>query len=156
MKKLIVSLTLVAAVSAQADIFNFFDFTKFGEAVLAFADGVNTNLERIRLAQREQLNIQEQWDLTCEATQSFNKSLEAFNTLFIKYKVNQQVCFPVTSLLALQADVVKNCQNYYSKPVPDNAEHLINKMTATLIQSKMLLNKCYPIVKQIKIPGLPF
>lgn len=156
MKKIIIALTLAATVSAQASFLNFFDFTKFGEAVLAVADGINENLERVRLAQREQMNIQEQWDLTCETTQSLNKSLEALNVMFGKYKINQQTCLPITAIIALQADVVKNCQNYYSKPVPVNAEHLITKFTGTIIQTKMLLNKCYPALKDVKIPGLPF
>lgn len=124
--------------------------------MLAVADGININLENLRLAQRESHNIQHQWDLTCEVTQSLNKNLEAFNVLFGKYKVNQATCLPVTSLIAFQADIVKNCQNYYSKPVPANAERLINKATGTLIQTKMLLNKCYPVLKDVKIPGLPF
>lgn len=156
MKKLILALSLTVSFSAHADLLGFFDFTKFGEAALAIADGINENLEKVRLVQHEKLNIQEQWDLTCEVTQSLNKNLEAFNVLFGKYKINQQTCLPVTSIIALQADIVKNCQNYYSKPVPVNAEHLINKFTATLIQSKMLLNKCYPALKDVKIPGLPF
>lgn len=156
MKKVIVSLVLVLSVTAHAGLFDFFDFTKFGEAALSIADGINENLEKVRLAEREQLNIQEQWDLTCETTQSLNKSLEALNVLFGKYKVNQQTCLPITSILALQADIVKNCQNYYSKPVPDNAEHLLTKFSATLLQTKLLLNKCYPALKGIQIPGLPF
>lgn len=156
MKKIILVLTLTASFSARADLLNFFDFTKFGEAALAFADGINDNLEKVRLAQRESHNIQEQWDITCEITQSLNKNLEAFNVLFGKYKINQQTCLPVTSIIAFQADIIKNCQNYYSKPVPENAERLINKATATLIQTKMLLNKCYPALKDVQIPGLPF
>ncbi|MFZ3231206.1 MAG: hypothetical protein WA160_13445 [Pseudobdellovibrio sp.] len=156
MKNIIVVVTLIAGVSAQASLFNFFDFTKFGEAALVIADGINENLEKVRLVQHEKLNIQEQWDITCETTQALNKSVEALNLLLGKYKVNQQVCLPISAILNLQADIIKNCQNYYSKPVPDNAEHLINKFTATLIQSKMLLNKCYPILKNIKLPGIGF
>jgi len=155
MKKLVMSLVLVAGLTAQAGILDFFDFTHFMEAALNIADGINANLEKVRLAEREKLNIQEQWDLTCEVSQAMNKNLEALNVLFGKYQVNQKTCVPVTSLIALQADIVKNCQNYYSKPVPANAEHLINKFSATLLQTKMLLNKCYPALKDVKIPGLP-
>lgn len=155
MKKMILAFTLIAGLTAKADIFNFFDFTQFGQALLTFADGVNQNLEKIRLLQNEQLPIREQWDLACETTQSLNQSVVALNKMLSKYKVSQETCTPISAILNLQIEVIKNCQNYYSKPVPDNAEVLLNKVTASLLQSKLILTKCYPALNQIKIPGLP-
>lgn len=155
MKKTILSLSLLFTLNAQADFLNFFDFTQFGQALLTFADGVNQNLEKIRLLQNEKLPIREQWDLACETTQSLNQSVVALNKMFAKYKVNQQICLPLTAIINLQVEVVKNCQNYYSKPVPDNAEVLISKVTGTLLQSKLVLTKCFPLLNSVKFPGLP-
>ncbi len=155
MKILILTTSLIFSLNARADIFNFFDFSQFGQALLTVADGINQNLEKLRLLQNEKLHIREQWDLACETTQNLNQGIVALNKMLGKYKVNQTTCVPITAILFLQIEVIKNCQNYYSKPVPDNAEILINKVTASLLQSKIVLTKCFPNLASIKFPGLP-
>lgn len=155
MKKIILTLILVSTFTARADLFNFFDFTKFFEAAITFADGLNENLEKLRLKQQESLNIKEQWDVACNVTKTLNPSIIEFNHLLSTYKVNQNFCTPITTVIKLQSDILAQCNEYYSEPVPDNAEYLIGKFTISIFQAKLILTKCYPILSQIKIPGLP-
>jgi len=152
MKKTILLLTMILGLNAQADLFNFFDFTKFGEALLATVDGINQNLDKIRVVSQQHLPMQEQWDIACETTQSLNQSVVALSTLLTKYKINQKFCAPITTTLNLQANIIKNCQKYYSKSVPENAEVLLGQFAMSVIQSKMILSKCYPIINEIKLP----
>lgn len=155
MKKLIMATVLITSVTAQAGFFDFFDFTKFFEAAVTFADGLNENLEKVRIKQQETLDIREQWDMACDTTKTLNPSILAFNKLLSSYHVNSEFCAPITTVIKLQSDILANCNEYYSKPVPDNAEYLIGKFTISLLQSKMILTKCYPIIGQIKLPALP-
>ena len=155
MKKILVSAVLALSVTAHAGIFDFFDFTKFFEAALTAGEGIAENLEKLRLEQQKVLDIREQWDQACEVTQVINPSLVQLNTLLSKYKVNQELCAPVTTVLKLQSDILAHCQDFYSKPVPENAEFLLGKFTISLLQTKMLLTKCYPALKNVKLPGLP-
>ena len=60
MKKLILALVLTSTVTARAGFFDFFDFSKFFEAAITFADGLNENLEKVRIKQQETLDIREQ------------------------------------------------------------------------------------------------
>lgn len=155
MKKLILAITLCFGLTAQASLLNFFDFTKFFEAALVIGEGIAQNLEKVRLESQKNLDIREQWDQACEVTQTLNPSLLALNKLLAKHKVNSELCAPITTAIKLQTDIIARCQDYYSKPVPDNAEHLLSKFTLSLIQTRMLMNKCYPALAKIKIPGLP-
>lgn len=155
MKKVIVSLILTTSLISHADIYdviNFFNFSKFVSSTILVAQGIAVNLEKVHVIQQEKLPIKEQWDLVCETTQSLNKSVEALNAQLIKYKVSQEYCTPISQILTLQADIIKNCQNYYEKPVPVNVQNLINKFTMTVFQSRMLLVKCYPDLGKIKLP----
>ncbi len=155
MKKLILALAITTSLTAKAGLFDFIDFKEVLKTYFAVAKVVELQLEKVRLFQNENLDIRQQWDLACETTQSLNQGLVALNQMLGKYKVNQQTCLPLTAALNLQIEIVKNCQNYYSKPVPDNAEILMNKFTASLFQSRMVLVKCYPRLRDYKIPGLP-
>jgi hypothetical protein len=51
--------------------------------------------------------------------------------------------------------MLMRCQDFYSKPVPDNAEFILGKFALSVFQTKMILTKCYPVLKRVKIPGLP-
>ncbi|MGZ3724408.1 MAG: hypothetical protein ACXWQQ_01325 [Pseudobdellovibrio sp.] len=155
MKKIIISLILVTSVVSHAGIFDFFDFTKFFEAALTAGEGLAENLEKVRLKQQQVLDIREQWDQACEVTQTLNPSILAFNKLLTDYKINQELCAPVTTVIKLQSDILAHCEDFYSKPVPDNAEFLLGKFTISLLQSKMILTKCYPALANIKLPGFP-
>ncbi len=152
MKTLILAFCLSLSLSAQANLFDLADITK---TLVAVAQIVNTNLEKVRLVQNQNLDIREQWDLACETTQNLNQGIVALNKMLAKYKVNQETCAPITAVLNLQVEIVKNCQNFYSKPVPDNAQILLNKFSATLLQSRLVLVKCYPSLRDVKISGLP-
>ena len=155
MKKLVLTLLLTSTVTARAGFFDFFDYSKFFEAAITFADGLNENLEKVRIKQQETLDIREQWDQACDVTKTLNPSILAFNKLLSTYHVNSEFCAPITTVIKLQSDILANCNEYYSKPVPDNAEYLLGKFTITLLQSKLILTRCYPIIGQIKLPGLP-
>lgn len=155
MKKLIISLVLISGLTAKAGLLDFFDFSKFFEGALTIAEGINENLEKVRLEQQKTLDIREQWDQACAVTQTLNPSLRALNTLLADYHVNSEFCAPITTAIRLQADLIDRCQDYYSKPVPENAEYLIGKFTISILQSKMILAKCYPIINKLKFPGLP-
>lgn len=155
MKKVLVTLILTTSLVSHADIYdiiNFFNFSKFVSSTILVAQGIADNLEKVRTVQQEKLPIQEQWALVCETTQNLNKSVEALGAELVKYKVGQEYCAPISQILNMQADIIKNCQNYYNKPVPENVQHLINKFTMTVFQSRMLLVKCYPELGKIKLP----
>ncbi len=155
MKKIILAAILATSFTAKAGLFDFFDFTKFFEASLTIAEGINENLEKVRIYQHEHLDIQQQWDLACDITKTLNPSILAFNKLLSTHKVNQKVCAPVTTVIKLQTDIIARCNEYYSKPVPENAEHLLGKFTISIFQSKLILTKCYPALAKIRLPGLP-
>lgn len=155
MKKIILTISLLCGLQAHANIFNLFDFTEATQTFFKVSNVIAQNLEHVRLAQNQNLDIQKQWDLTCETTQSLNQGIVALNKMLSKYKVSQKTCAPISAVLNLQNEIIKNCQNFYSKPVPANFKTLTNKFTASLIQSRMILVKCYPSLKDVKIPGLP-
>src|SRR5688572_12551624 len=151
MKRIILALILSTGLTAQAGIWDFFDFTKFFEAALIAGEGVAHNLEKLRLEQQKVLDIRQQWDLSCETIQKVNPSLLALNKALSEAKINNAVCAPVTQVIKLNSDILMRCQDYYSKPVPDNAEFILGKVTISLFQTRMLLNKCYPALKKVKI-----
>ena len=155
MKNIIFTLVFASALTARAGLFDFFDYTKFFEAAIAIADGMNENLEKVRLKQQQVLDIKEQWDMACDTTKTLNPSILAFNKLLSSYNVNKNFCAPITTVIKLQSDILARCNEYYSQPVPDNAEYLIGKFTISLLQSKMILTRCFPLIGQIKLPGLP-
>lgn len=155
MKKVILCLILSTAVTTHAGLFDFFDFSKFFEAAITLAEGINENLEKVRLKQHEVMDIREQWDQTCQVTETLNPSLIAFRKLLSENEVNQTFCAPITNVLKLQSDILAKCKDYYSQPVPENAEYLVGKFTITILQSKLILTRCFPIVGKIKLPGLP-
>jgi hypothetical protein len=155
MKKLIISLVLSLSVSANAGLLDFFDFSKFFEAAITIGEGINDNLEKIRLLQKQQLDLQEQVDIVCDVTKSLNKPVGALSELLTKYQVNQNFCAPITTVLNLQTQIIEKCRDYYANPVPESAEYLVSKFTVSIIQTRLILNKCYPILSKIKLPGLP-
>lgn len=156
MKKILVAVLLITSAQAKADFFaSLFDFAEVTKTFLMVSDVIANNLEKVRLVQTQNVDIKQQWDLACETTQSLNQGIVALNKMLSKYKVSQETCTPISAVLNLQNEIIKNCQGYYSKPVPVNADLLLNKFTASLIQSRLILVKCYPSLKDIKIPGLP-
>jgi len=155
MKRLILAVVLSVGMTAQAGIWDYFNFTKFFEAALLAGEGVAENLEKLRLEQQKVLDIRTQWDLSCETIQKVNPSLLALNKALTEAKINNTLCAPVTQVLKLNSDILMRCQDYYSKPVPENAEFILGKVTISLFQTRLLLNKCYPALKKVKIPGLP-
>ena len=154
MKKMILAVSLMIGMQAQANLFNLFDFAEVVKTVFLVQDIIAVNLEKARLIQNQTLDVQKEWDLTCETTQSLNQGIVALNKMLSKYKISQKTCTPISAVLFLQNEIIKNCQNFYSKPVPENLQVLRNKFTASLIQSRMILVKCYPSLKDVKIPGL--
>ena len=155
MKKIIISLVLVSGITAKAGLMDFFDFSKFFEGAITIAEGINENLEKVRLKQQETLDIRDQWDQACEVTKTLNPSLLALNSLLSSYHVNSEFCAPITTAIKLQSDILARCNEYYSTPVPENAEYLVGKFTISIFQAKLILTKCYPIIARLKIPGLP-
>lgn len=154
MKKLILAASLVIGLQAKANVLNLFDFAEVTQTFLKASHVIAENLEYVRLVQNKNLDVQKQWDLACETTQSLNQGIVALNKMLSKYKVSQKTCTPISATLYLQNEIIKNCQNFYSKPVPENLDILLSKFTASLIQSRMILVKCYPSLKDVKIPGL--
>lgn len=155
MKKLIAAIILSVSVTSHAGLFDFFDLSKFVEGALTIAEGINENLEKIRLEQQKVLDVREQWEQTCETAQLLNPSLVALNKLLVEHNVNKEFCAPITTALRLQSDVLTRCQDFYNKPVPENAEYLNSKVTLSVMQAKLVLTKCFPIIGQIKFPGMP-
>lgn len=155
MKKTIMSFVLAIAVNLNADILNFFDYNEFFQAAYTFANGLNLNLEKARLKQQEIVDVREQWDTACDVTQTLNPSILAFNKLLTTYKVNQNFCAPITTVIKLQSEILAHCHEYYSKPVPENYNYLLSKYSLSLLQSKMILKKCFPLVGEIPLPPLP-
>lgn len=155
MKKIIMTLVLTTGLTANAglaDIINWFDLTPFVESTIKAVEGIAINLEKVRLEQQKVLNIREQWDQACEVTATLNPSILAFNKLLADKKVNQELCAPVTTVIKLQSDILMRCHDYYSKPVPENAEFLLRKFMISVFQSKMILTKCYPELAKVKLP----
>jgi len=122
---------------------------------LTAGEGVAENLEKVRLEQQKVLDIREQWDMACETVQTVNPAILKLNKALSAAKINNKLCAPVTTVIKLNSDILMRCQDFYSKPVPDNAEFLLGKFTISLFQTRLLLNKCYPALKNVKIPGLP-
>lgn len=174
MKKVILAviLSLTLSLSAQAasqvtaqvatkatEGFSFnpfsFDLGKLLEPALVAGEHVVKALEELRLAQHQVLDIRQQWDIACEFTTSVNPSILALNKTLIDLKVNKITCTPITTVIKLNSDILGRCKDYYSKPVPENVEFLLGKFAISAFQTRMLLHKCYPALKNVKIPGLP-
>lgn len=155
MKKLVLLLVLSTSITAQAGIFDFFDFSKFFEAAITLGEGINENLEKVRLKQQQVMDIREQWDQACAVTETLHPSMLALNKLLAEHQVNQNFCAPITTVIKLQADILSHCKDYYSKPVPENAEYLVGKFTISLMQSKLILTRCYPLLGKVTLPGFP-
>jgi len=155
MKSIILAVIMVSGMTAKAGVLDFFDFSKFFEAALTAGEGVADNLEKLRLEQQKVLDIREQWDMACATVTSINPAILKLNKALTAAKINNKLCAPVTTVIKLNSDILMHCQDYYSKPVPDNAEFLLGKVTISLFQTRLLLNKCYPALKNVKIPGIP-
>lgn len=114
---------------------------------------VSQNLEQVRLYSHAHLNIQEEWDLACDATKTLNPSILAFNKLLTDHKVNQRLgCAPITPLIKYQTEIIAQCNQFYSRPVPDSAKVMLGKFALTVFQSKLLMTKCYPELAKVKLP----
>ncbi|MEK6627694.1 MAG: hypothetical protein AABY53_03640 [Bdellovibrionota bacterium] len=155
MKKMIVALVMTLTVTANAGFFDFFDYSHFLKAAMVFSEGLNVNLEKLRLKQQQIMDIKEQLDIACDVTETMNPSLLALNELLTAYQVNENFCAPVTKVIKLQSDILTRCHEYYSKPVPENAKYIVGKFVFSIFQSKLILTKCFPIIGQIKFPVLP-
>ena len=154
MKKLAFALLLTCTVTAHAGIFDFFDLSKFFEAAVTASEGIADNLEKVRLAEMKVLDIREQWDQACVITNSIQPSILVLNKVLTDAKVNLKVCAPITTVIKLNSDILAHCADFYTKPVPDNAEFLLGKFAIAVFQTKLLLNKCNPeLAKLIKLPG---
>lgn len=155
MKKLVILAIVTSALTAKAGLFDFFDYTKFFEAAIMFAEGLNENLEKVRVKQQEVVDIKEQWEMACDMTQTINPTLVEFSKFLTTYKLNQNFCAPLTTAIKLQSDILMHCKDYYSKPVPENAEYLVGKFTVSILQTKMIMTKCFPVLSNIQLPTLP-
>lgn len=149
MKKIILAFTLTLGMTLSARAL---DLAQFFQIAGAIANVINQNLEQVRLSAQKNPSIQERWDLACEVTQTLNPSILAFNKLLTAHKVNQALCAPITPLIKYQSDIIANCNNFYSKPVPENAELFLRKFAITVFQSKLILTKCYPELAKVKLP----
>jgi len=165
MKKILLTAILVFQVGAQAA-----DQTNMSvqETAAARPNGINwgqvlrtagavagviiQNLERARLASLSNPSIQQQWDVACGVTKALNPGLIAFNQMLAENRINQRLCAPITPLIKLQTDIMANCEQFYSRPVPENARLMLGKFAITLFQSKMILTKCYPALAGIRLP----
>ena len=153
MKKMILAVILSVSVSANAYVLESLDWALVLRNVMAVAKVINRNLEQVRLYSHANMNIQDEWDLACEATQTLNPSILEFNKLLTKYEVNQKLgCAPITPLIRYQTEIIKQCQAFYGKPVPENAKVMLTKFAFTVFQSKMILTKCYPELAKVKLP----
>jgi hypothetical protein len=152
MRKIIMSLLLVAPFSAKAGILDSLDYTQLFATAGAIAHVVEINLEQLRQSAQQNPSNQVNWDLMCEATQTLNPSILAFNKLLTKHKVNQALCAPITPLIKYQSDIIAACNDFYSKPVPENAQLFFRKFAFTIFQSKLILTKCYPELAKVKLP----
>lgn len=155
MKKIIAIAIITSALTARAGLFDFFDYSHFIEAAITFAEGLNENLEKVRVKQQQVVDVREQWDMACNATQTLNPTLVELSKFLIDNKLNNSFCMPLSTALKLQSEILMHCQDYYSKPVPENAEFLVGKFTVSILQTKMIMTKCLPILSNVKLPGLP-
>lgn len=149
MKKLLICVVMVTGLSAQA---SWLDWSQIFRTAGVIATYIGNNLEQLRLASQQNMNIQEQWDMACNATKALNPSILAFNKILAENKVNDKLCAPITPLIRLQTDIIANCNNFYSKPVPENAQIMLQKFAITVFQAKLILTKCYPALAKVNLP----
>lgn len=154
MKKLVLFTVLTASLSAQASWFDFFDFTKFGEALLMASDGLNENLEKVRVLQHQKLDLTQQVEAVCNLTVGLNKNVETLNNLFMAYDLDQRTCAPITKVLTLQTTVLNNCNEFYTKEVQINSDLVIGAFAQSVVESREILVKCFPILSEV-LPSFP-
>lgn len=143
MKKMILLTALTVSLNAQAGLLDFFDFTKFGQAILLIVDGINENLEKVRLYQHEQLDLETQWNVMCRINQGLNQSTVELAQILEARNFDQKVCLPLTTALNLQNSILANCQKFYSEPVPVNSDYVLGQFMQSVAAVQEIKAKCF-------------
>ena len=143
MKKIILITALTASLNAQAGLLDFFDFTKFGQAILLIVDGINENLEKVRLYQHEQLDLETQWNVMCRITQGLNQSSVELAQVLATQNFDHKACLPLTTALNLQNSILANCQKFYSEPVAVNSDYVLGQFVQSVEAVKEVKAKCF-------------
>ncbi len=143
MKKMTLAFLLTVSLNANAGLLDFFDFTKFGEALLLIVDGMNDNLEKVRLYQHEKMDVTTQWDRMCRITAGLNQSTVELNTILTAFNFEKKTCLPLTTALQLQADIIVNCEKFNSEPVAVNADYVLGHFMQSVEAVKQIKAECF-------------
>ena len=140
---MILALLLTVSLNANAGLLDFFDFTKFGEALLLIVDGMNDNLEKVRLYQHEQMDVTTQWDRACRLTKGLNQSTVELNTILTAFNFDKKSCLPLTTALQLQNDIITNCEKFNSEPVAVNTDYILTHFIQSVEAVKQITSQCF-------------
>jgi hypothetical protein len=143
MKKMTLALLLTVSLNANAGLLDFFDFTKFGEALLLIVDGMNDNLEKVRLYQHEKMDVTTQWDRMCRITAGLNQSTVELNAILTALNFEKKTCLPLTTALQLQTDIIANCEKFNSEPVAVNTDYVLGHFMQSVEAIKQIKAECF-------------
>lgn len=143
MKKMTLALLLTVSLNANAGLLDFFDFTKFGEAILMIVDGVNENLERVRLWQHDKMDVTTQWNRMCRITAGLNQSTVELGAVLAEANFDQKACLPLVTALQLQADIIANCEKFNSEPVAVNTDYVLGHFMQSVEAVKQIKAECF-------------
>ncbi len=142
MKKMTLAILLTLSLNANAGLLSFFDITKFGQALLLIVDGMNENLEKIRIYQHEKMDVTIQWDRMCRITAGLNQSTVELNTILTTFNFDTKTCLPLTTALQLQTDIIANCEKFNSEPVAVNTDYVLGHFMTSIEAVKKIKSEC--------------
>lgn len=153
MKRIMMATLMLFALISQANVQQNNDAQSLLRNAWQVIKVISQGLEHVRLYSHANMNIQQQWDMACDVTKTLNPSLLEFNKLLTKHNVNQKLgCAPITPLIKYQTEIIAQCNQFYTRPVPDSARVMLGKFALTVFQSKLLMTKCYPELAKVKLP----
>lgn len=153
MKQIIIAVCMLSGLTTQANVQQPADAQSLLRGAWQVIKVISQGLEQVRLYSHANMNIQQQWDLACDVTKTLNPSLLELNKLLTEHKVNQKLgCAPITPLIKYQTEIIAQCNQFYTRPVPDSARLMLGKFALTVFQSKLIMTKCYPELAKVRLP----
>jgi hypothetical protein len=143
MKKMTLTLLLTVSLNANAGLLDFFDLSKFGQALLLIIDGMNDNLEKVRLYQHEKMDVTTQWNRMCRITSGLNQTTVELNTILVAFNFDKRTCLPLTTALQLQSDIIANCEKFNSEQVAVNTDYVLGHFMQSVEAVKQIKAECF-------------
>jgi hypothetical protein len=149
MKKWILALTMTLTFNARAGFGDWFDLEKMFTGWLMIAESINGGLEKVRVLKHENLNIDQEWAIMCQANNGLKAQLDAAERILTILNWGTPACLPLTNSMRLQSKVMARCNDYYNKPVQQNFDEVLFASVEAFTEAQAVMVRCYPFIGDI-------